>query len=120
MKLTKRILLTICACTTLFFTGCGALDELMIMPQVTEMVKEHMSGQEEILKLYDIKDCSDFKIEPEKEGVKKGFISLSLAHKKTGEIKKIDYEFKYDIKESSVEVGVKNPSEVIKLMNIGL
>ena len=120
MKLTKQILVTICACAALLFVGCGAIDETLVQTQVAEMVKEHMSEQEEILKLYEIKGCSDFKVESEKDGIKAGTISLELADKKNGEIKKIAYEFKHNTNESTVEVGVKNPLDVVKLLNITL
>lgn len=107
------------------FIGCGdggvgslrGLEDRMIKAEVEKLVKKHMREScDELLKLYDIDKCTNFVIGASQNGARKGTVDVALREKKSGKMQKVTYEFKY--KDDTVEAGVKDPTEVLKLLGM--
>ena len=100
------------------FAGCGAEDALLKV-QIEELVQQHMKGQDELMKLYDITSCLNFVIAAETNGVREGTVDLALKNKKTGKTQTVAYEFTYNVEKETALTGVKDPMAVVRLMNLG-
>jgi len=99
------------------FAGCG-LEDSLLQTEVEKMVREHVQGKEEIVKLYDVDKCVNFTISPEDKGIRRGTVDLGLKSKKTGKIETLGYQFKYNTESDEVEVGVKDPMQAVKLVGL--
>ena len=117
-RLIKLATVVVTAGALLNFAGCGAEDALLKV-QIEELVQQHMKEQDEIMKLYDITSCHNFVIAADTNGVRKGTVDLGLKNKRTGGTQKVAYEFTYNAEKESALVGVSNPMDVIRLMNLG-
>ena len=124
-KLIGRILTVIAVLVVLTFIGCGdggkgglfGLEDRLIKTEVEKLVTQHFTQQEDLIKMYTIEKCLDYVIGPEVKGARKGSINLCLKNKKTGELKKLAYEFTYE--NDVISAGVKDPSQALELMGLG-
>lgn len=109
-------------------TGCGDVilgegnllskaEDAELKTEVEKLIKQHFSQQDDLAKMYTIDKCSDYTIGPKAKGVRKGSVNLCLKNKKTGEVKKLAYEFTYE--NDAISAGVKDPSQVLELMGLG-
>ena len=113
----KAAALTACVGVLLCFAGCG-VEDAMLKVEIEKTVQQHMQEQEELMKLYDIDKCCNFTISAETNGVRKGTVDIGLKNKQTGDLKTLTYEFSYDVGKEFVSVGVKNPMDAVKLLNL--
>ena len=71
-----------------------------------------------MMKLYDIDKCQNFVIASETNGVRKGTVDLGLKNKRTGGKQTVAYEFSYNVEKEYASVGVRNPIDMVRLMNL--
>ncbi len=109
-------------------TGCGdgilgdgsflsKTEDAQLKIEVEKLVKQHFRQQDDLVKMYNIDKCSDYTIGPKVKGTRKGSVNLCLKNKKTGELKKLAYEFTYE--NDTISTGVKDPSQALELMGLG-
>ena len=115
-KLIRAAMLLSCIGVVFCFAGCGAEDAFLKV-QIEDLVQQHMREQDEVMKLYDIDKCQNFVIASETNGVRKGTVELGLKNKRTGGRQTVAYEFSYNVKKEFASVGVRNPIDVVRMMN---
>lgn len=113
---------------SIVLTGCGdgilgdgsflsKVEDAELKIEVEKLVKQHFKQQDDMVKMFDIDKCSDYTIGPKVKGTRKGSVNLCLKNKKTGEQKKLAYEFTYE--NDTISTGVKDPSQALELMGLG-
>lgn len=127
-KLISRMIALGVLMLSFYQTGCGdgilgegsllaKAEDAELKIEVEKLVKQHFKQQEDLIGMYDIEECSDFTIGPKIKGTRKGSVNLCLKNKKTGEVKKLAYEFTYE--NDSISAGVKDPAQALELMGLG-
>lgn len=99
----------------LAFAGCG-LEDSMLKGEITKMAQEQFQSIDELANLWAVENTSNFVMEPAANGKRTGSFDLVLKNKKTGAQQKLAYQFIYNDESSEAAVGVKNPSDAVKLL----